>query len=493
MTGDRIVSQIIKQGLHVKVSGNGWGDVPTLLHADEIRKSVSDEQSGPGGIQTAFQDETTYMPHTNESLYDTSTGNYVSADQEDTTKGNILVDAGISASSGGRGNAYKKAVYDPHGEIRDLGGEYRHKEWEKDESSGVSEKKPSVASGAGQARFATETGSFVGEFMGMYSPPQSGQESGKGMPGYQTIMESTYNNREASKDTVDPRKLVDMGGAVETDLSTSKGSIVSGEHTEKSRDTGKKAKGLREKEEWSKAYKIVEGPLDAKERLNAAFEGVDGLLCFGYSPAWDASGSAKMLIDAAVKKGIGHVVYVSLQGVSRKTGIGHLDAMFDTEEHLKKSGLSYTILRPALYMEHILSGKMLSSPQEGVLDVPLSPDRRIDMVSATDVGRVVAEVFQVPGKFNGKEIDLSADRLSLNEIASEAERVFSKKIEFRKTGGPMDVHGSMKDLIQWMEKNDYHGDIKQTSELLNRYNIKLASFHDYLREMKGQAAFGKAA
>ena len=254
MTGDRIVSQIISQGLHVKVSGNGWGDAPPLLRTDEGRKSGSDEQLELVGIQTAFQDETAYMPHTNASLYDTSTGNYVSADQEDTTKGNILVDEGIRASSGGRGNAYKKAVYDPHGEIKDLGGEYRHNEWEKHESSGVSEKKSSGATGAGQARFATETGSYVGEFMGMYSPPQSGQESGKGMPGYQTIMESTYNNREASKDTVDPRKLVDEGGAVDTEPSDLKGSLESRERMDKSRDTGKNVTGRREKEDWSKAY-----------------------------------------------------------------------------------------------------------------------------------------------------------------------------------------------------------------------------------------------
>jgi len=433
------------------------------------------------------------MPHTNASLYDTSTGNYVSADQEDTTKGNILVDEGIRASSGGRGNAYKKAVYDPHGEIKDLGGEYRHNEWEKHESSGVSEKKSSGATGAGQARFATETGSYVGEFMGMYSPPQSGQESGKGMPGYQTIMESTYNNREASKDTVDPRKLVDEGGAVDTEPSDLKGSLESRERMDKSRDTGKNVTGRREKEDWSKAYKKLDGSLDAKERLDAAFDGVDGLLCFGYSPTGEVSGSAKMLIDAAVKKGIGHVIYLSLQGASKKTGAGHLDSMFEMEQHLKKSGLSYTILRPALYMEHIFPGKALSSLHEGQLDVPLSPDRPIDLVSASDVGRVVAEVFQVPGKFNGKEIDLSSDRLSLTEIASEVERVFSKKVEFRKTGGSMDIHGSMKDHIQWMEKSGYHGDIKQTSEFLNRYNIKLSSFQDYLREMKVRVAFGKAA
>jgi hypothetical protein len=341
------------------------------------------------------------MPHTNASLYDTSTGNYVSADQEDTTKGNILVDEGIRASSGGRGNAYKKAVYDPHGEIKDLGGEYRHNEWEKHESSGVSEKKSSGATGAGQARFATETGSYVGEFMGMFSPRSRGRNPARECRGIRPSWKALITQGGIERHGRS-RKLVDEGGAVDTEPSDLKGSLESRERMDKSRDTGKNVTGRREKEDWSKAYKKLDGSLDAKERLDAAFDGVDGLLCFGYSPTGDVSGSAKMLIDAAVKKGIGHVIYLSLQGASKKTGAGHLDSMFEMEQHLKKSGLSYTILRPALYMEHIFPDKALSSLHEGHLDVPLSPDRPIDLVSASDVGRVVAEVFQVPGKFNGR-------------------------------------------------------------------------------------------
>ena len=492
LSGDRIVSQIISQGFHVKVSGNDWSDTPVFLKTDEGRKSGSDVHMGLGGKLTAMHDETTYMPHSASRLYDT-TGNYVSADQEDTVGGNILRDDGILASSGGRGNAYKKAVYDPHAQINDLGGEYTHTEWEKDDSSDISKKKPSATSSAPQARFATETGSYVGEFMSMYSPPQTGEESGKGIPGYQTIMESPYNNHEASKDQVNPREFVDMGGAVDHGPSASKDSLESREKMDESRSTGKNVSGHREAGDWSTAYNKLEGSIDAKERLDAAFEGVDGLLCIGYSPTRDMSGSAKMLFDAAKKKGIGHVVYLSMQGASKKTGVGHLDAMFDMEQHLKNSGLSYTILRPSLYMEDILSDKALSSLHEGHLEVPMSPDRLIDLVSATDVGRVVAEVFQIPKKFNGKEIDLSADRLSLNKIASEVGRVFSKKIEFRKTGGPMDFQGSMKAHFQWVEKSDHHADIKQTSELLNRYNIQLTSFRDYLREMKVRVPFEKAA
>jgi hypothetical protein len=167
--GNHIVSQMIAQGLHVKVSGKDWDDAPDFLQGEEGRKSPHGQQLGMGGKQTAAHDETAYLPHTDSRLHDTSTGNYISADKEDTSGENFLKDNSAIASSGGRGNAYKTAKYDPHAEDVEMGGEFRHKEWEKDEPSDAT-KKPTGKSGAGQARYATETGSYVGEFMSMYSP-----------------------------------------------------------------------------------------------------------------------------------------------------------------------------------------------------------------------------------------------------------------------------------------------------------------------------------
>jgi hypothetical protein len=102
-------------------------------------------------------------------------------------------------------------------------------------------------------------------------------------------------------------------------------------------------------------------------------------------------------------------------------------------------------------------------------------------------------VFQVPKKFNGKEIDLVADRVSMNDIASAMGQTFSKQVEYRKSEGSKDFPGSMNDHFQWMEKSDVHGDIKQSGEMLNRFNIRLTTFRDFLLGMKDKVSSQKAA
>ncbi len=93
----------------------------------------------------------------------------------------------------------------------------------------------------------------------------------------------------------------------------------------------------------------------------------------------------------------------------------HFEAKHEMEEYLKKSGLSYTILRPVWYTENFLSKPYISSIEKGVLSMPLRPDRMLELVSAFDVGRIVAEAFTVPGKLSEREIDLAADRLTMEE------------------------------------------------------------------------------
>ncbi|MEW6720440.1 MAG: NmrA family NAD(P)-binding protein, partial [Thermodesulfobacteriota bacterium] len=296
-------------------------------------------------------------------------------------------------------------------------------------------------------------------------------------PGYQTIEESTYDNWKASKDQVNCREHVDRGGAVDYGPSAVVRPIGFGKRSAEAPcvDTG------------TAAYVKFDRSFDKKEHLDSAFEGVDGLLVLGCCPTKDISDTAKMLFDAAREKGIGHVVCLSPQGASKKTGVLHMDSMCDMEEHLRNCGLSYTILRPALCMEYFLSDESLCSLREGCLEMPLSPDRPVDLVSAADVGHVVAEAFLVSKKLNGKEIDLVADRLSMIEIASALGRTFSKQVECRKADGPMN------DYFRWMEENAIHGDIGRVSEFLNRFNIHLTTFRDYLLETKDTVSFEKFA
>ncbi|MBV9679873.1 MAG: NmrA/HSCARG family protein, partial [Acidobacteriaceae bacterium] len=60
------------------------------------------------------------------------------------------------------------------------------------------------------------------------------------------------------------------------------------------------------------------------------------------------------LIDAANREEISHFVYSSVAGADASTGIPHFESKGKIEEHLRNSGLPYTIFRPVFFMENWL-------------------------------------------------------------------------------------------------------------------------------------------
>jgi uncharacterized protein YbjT (DUF2867 family) len=113
---------------------------------------------------------------------------------------------------------------------------------------------------------------------------------------------------------------------------------------------------------------VVQGDLIDAASLARACQGVDRVFAAAHSllgkgkyssEAVDDAGH-RTLIDAAKRAGVAHFVYTSGSGASPNHPIDFSRTKYKIEEHLKASGLSYTILRPPAFMEwhaHIFNGK----------------------------------------------------------------------------------------------------------------------------------------
>lgn len=62
------------------------------------------------------------------------------------------------------------------------------------------------------------------------------------------------------------------------------------------------------------------------------------------------------LVDAAVEAGVPHVVFNSVFGADRESGVPHHDSKHAIEEHLRKSGLRAAMVRATAFMENFASG-----------------------------------------------------------------------------------------------------------------------------------------
>ena len=83
---------------------------------------------------------------------------------------------------------------------------------------------------------------------------------------------------------------------------------------------------------------LVGADLDDPEGLRAAFTGVDGVFAMT-TPGGDQRTDLEVthghaIADAAAAAGVPHVVYSSVGGAERHTGIPHFDSKRDVEEYL---------------------------------------------------------------------------------------------------------------------------------------------------------------
>jgi NAD(P)H dehydrogenase (quinone) len=99
---------------------------------------------------------------------------------------------------------------------------------------------------------------------------------------------------------------------------------------------------------------VIKGDYTDYASLLAAFEGVDKLYFVSSSDIMNRFGQHQNIVKAAVEAGVGHIIYTSAQ---RKSEDGSspiamvADAHWQTDDLIKQSGLTYTILKHGLYTD----------------------------------------------------------------------------------------------------------------------------------------------
>ncbi|NJP71804.1 NmrA/HSCARG family protein [Streptomyces sp. C1-2] len=125
------------------------------------------------------------------------------------------------------------------------------------------------------------------------------------------------------------------------------------------------------------------------------------------------------LVDAAVEAGVPHVVFNSVFGADRESGVPHHDSKHSIEEYLRKSGLRATMVRATAFMENFTS-VMAPSLEHGeiVFRLPLPEDVALKMISVRDIGRVAAALLLDLAEAPGGAVELVGDELTGPRIAA---------------------------------------------------------------------------
>ncbi|MCU1232857.1 MAG: NmrA family protein [Candidatus Solibacter sp.] len=207
---------------------------------------------------------------------------------------------------------------------------------------------------------------------------------------------------------------------------------------------------------------VVRGDLNDPATLTRAMDEVHGVHSVQDSKAGPEA-EVKMgtnLADSAKRSGIAHFVYSSVASADQHTGIPHFESKYRIEEHIRGTGMPYTIVRPAFFMENWLS--MRQDIDSGTLHLPLDPETRLQMIAVTDIGGVVAMAFEKPGKWQGRTIELAGDELSMTELAQALSVTSGHEVryvqipwdEFEEKAGK-----EITTMYRWFQDTGYHVDV----------------------------------
>lgn len=226
---------------------------------------------------------------------------------------------------------------------------------------------------------------------------------------------------------------------------------------------------------------IVKGDLTDKATCERALQGTDGV--FAVSTFIEAGMDVEVqqgitLADAAKKANVKHFVYTSVGSANRNTGVPHFDTKWKVEQHISQLGLPATILRPVWFMENF-GTYFLPSP-EGVLVVPLRPDKKLQMIAVQDIGEFGAAAFLRPAEFIGQAIDLAGDEMTPPEVAAHLSRTMGRPIQFQQMPDEQ-VEATMGHdfavMFRWLNEVGFSVDIPA---LRQRFGIPLTSFTDVI-------------
>jgi uncharacterized protein YbjT (DUF2867 family) len=133
-------------------------------------------------------------------------------------------------------------------------------------------------------------------------------------------------------------------------------------------------------------------------------------------------------VDLAREAGVKHIVYLSQLHASSDSPLRFLRYHAAVEEALRGSGMSYTNLRPNLYMQGLLMiGRSIAS--EGRFFAPAG-DARVSVVDVRDVAAVAVAALTKSGH-EGKTYDITGpEALTHAEMAARLSEALQRPVTF---------------------------------------------------------------
>lgn len=182
---------------------------------------------------------------------------------------------------------------------------------------------------------------------------------------------------------------------------------------------------------------IVQGDLDDPASLAAALEGVSGV--FGVTNFWEhfekEGPQGRNLVAAVAAANVEHFVFSTLPPIANETNGAlrspHFDLKAEHEQYARELGIPSTFIHVPFYYENFLYFFPPRPAGDGTYAFGFPQgDTPLAAMSAADVGRIVAPLFEQPGTYIGKTLKLAGDELPASTYAEIMSRITGSTIQY---------------------------------------------------------------
>lgn len=172
---------------------------------------------------------------------------------------------------------------------------------------------------------------------------------------------------------------------------------------------------------------LVVGDIGDADTVRRAMQGVDKaflLLPNGeHQLAWE-----KQFTDLAVASGVKHLVKMSSMEAVANAETPIPKAHWASEEHIRASGLAWTMVKPNFFMQNLLASAA-NIRDKRMFSLPMG-DGTTGMADARDIGAVCAEVLTGTGH-EGKSYEITGPEVvTFNDVAERFSEVLGEPVKY---------------------------------------------------------------
>jgi uncharacterized protein YbjT (DUF2867 family) len=214
---------------------------------------------------------------------------------------------------------------------------------------------------------------------------------------------------------------------------------------------------------------VVAADLDSADSIRVAFDGAAAAFAMtSPSPPRGTDGEishGRTILDAAQAVGLPFLVFSSVGGAERNSGVPHFESKGRIEEFLIGS-VPVNVIRPTFFMEN-LPGIVARAGAELVVRMPMPGDVPLQMISVRDIGKVAVALL-TRREPDTAPVEIAGDEVTGERIAELVAQRFGAPATFVEL--PLDVLGPNEDIqamFRWFATPpSYRADFARTRSLV---------------------------